>query len=148
MRLFDFLFKKKDTSFVGIRYCATGVFGYSFKNGEMKVFNISSQVLPNPDIYMNGFNQELVHKHYDGSLTMVPGVRRTIVDRLGKLQGYYEYVALNEYRIVVGSVMASVKSSENGWKVFNGTKQLAHIHRIPEREIHRFEADMIWKQLF
>ena len=141
MRFFDLPFGKKETTYVGIRCHATGVFGYSFRNGEKEVFTISSLVLLNPDVYMRGFNKEFVHKHYDEQMTLVPGVRRTIVDQQGKMQCYYEYVKMNEYRIITNGVVASVKVLENGWKIYQGKIHVADILRIPKMERIRFEEN-------
>ena len=55
MSLFDFLIRKKDTEYIGIRYQATGVFGYSVREGKTEILNISSLVLPKPDIYHNTY---------------------------------------------------------------------------------------------
>lgn len=141
MSLLGSLFQKKNTTFVGTRYCATGVFGYSFRKGEDEVFCITSPVLPNPDIYLNGFHQELIHRHYDGELTLIPGVRRIFVDASGELQGYYEYKSLSEYRIGAGNMTASVKTSDNGWLVFDGANHLANIERITPNNLQRYEEN-------
>ena len=141
MKLFNFFFKRNGL-YVGVRYSATGVFGYSYRNKKKKeVFNINCLVAPNPNIYMYGFDKELIHKQYDGQITLLPGLRRNIVDKSGETCGYYEYTNLNKFRIVVAGVSATVKVVDNGWAVFKGRKKIANIRRISKEKMIRYEEN-------
>lgn len=123
----------------GIRYHATGVFGYSFRQGEIELSRISNSVLPNPDIYLFGYMQEsLVHKHYDSNLTRIPGVRRTVVDKIGNVCGYYEYISQNTYRIVVNNESLHVFVYEDHWEIYTDIVLVATIYQIPENQRVRF----------
>ncbi len=141
MDFISLLFKKKEVTYVAIRYNATGVYGYSFRNREKEVFKISCVVSPNPDVYMCGFNKELVHKNLDEQMTLIPGIRRTIVDQYGKIQCYFEFVKMNEYHIITKRVAASVKVLENGWEIYQGETRVANILRIPKMKRTRFEEN-------
>ena len=141
MRFFNLPFFKRETTYVGIMYHTTGMSGYSFRSGEKELFRITSPVLPNPSVYMCGFHQILVHEHYDNQLTLVPGLKRTIANQNGNVQGYYEYVKIDESRIITKSVVASVKAYENSWIIYQGNTQVAKILRIPQGERIRFEEN-------
>lgn len=127
-------------SYKAIRYCATGVFGYLFEKDNNEVFKISSLVLPNPDIHLSGFDKELIHKHFDREITLLPGVRRKVVDRFEQIDGYYEFVSEKEFHIVVNNLKASVVVSENGWLVFDEKKKLAEVRIIPNSERQKFTS--------
>lgn len=128
----------KDVVYTAVRYYATGVFGYLIRDGETDICSINSSVMLNPDICIRGFEKNYVHKHYDGQITLAPGVRRTVADEFGNVQGYYEYVSLNEFWIIAGNSMVSVKVSENDWTVYSEGRQVAEIRRLPEKERTRF----------
>lgn len=139
MALFDLRFKKKTaTNYIALQYSTTGMFGYSLRDGQQEVLRISCMPMPNPDIYISGFNKELKHEHYNREMTLVPGVRRNFVDRLGNTQAYYKYISLNEFCIVAGSVRALVKGTELGWDIYDEKKQIANIRRISRNESRRF----------
>ena len=76
--------------YVGIRYNATGVSGYSFRKDGTEVFRVSCPVMPKPDILLSGFGKTLWHRNYDGQITLCPGVRRNVTDESGSVRGYYE----------------------------------------------------------
>lgn len=133
MRILNF-FQKKDAVYTGIRYTATGIFGYTYRDRENReVFHITCPVMPNPDISMNGFHQELVHRRFNGQITLFPGVRREVTDKTGKLLGYYELVNGYTFRIEA-DVSASVKMLRHGWEVYEGPKAVARILRIPQED--------------
>lgn len=89
---------------------------------------------------MNGFHQELVHRHFNGQITLFPGVRREVTDKTGKLLGYYEFV--NGYTFCIDAgVSASVKMLRHGWEVYEGQKAVARILRIPQEERLQYEEN-------
>ena len=139
MNLLDMVSEKKGRTYAAIRYSVTGVDGYIFKKGDAEVFQILHLVMPHADILMRGCGKVLNHKNYDADITLLPGVRRTVVDELGKPQGYFMYVSFKEFRIGVGSMVFSVKISANGWEVFDGAKRLANIYKIPAAEMRELK---------
>lgn len=135
------IMKKIVKQYIGIKYNATGIFGYSFREGGTELFHISCPALPNPDIALAGFQKKLWHRNYDGQITLAPGVRRNVVDESGKMQGYYRYVGINEFDIVIEKATARVRAFEDGWSVFIETTPVAEILRLTESERNRFEEN-------
>lgn len=127
-----------EEQYVGIRYNATGVFGYSFRKGGTEVFRASCPVLPKPDILLSGFGEALWHRNYDRRITLCPGARRDVTDESGSVRGYYEIVELGEFVIVTESARARVRASEAGWQIFAGGDLTAELLRLPENERVRF----------
>ena len=93
--------------------------------------------MPNPDITMSGFRQKLIHRHYNGQLTIFTGVRRSVTDPSGKPCGLYECVDWNVFRIDAGA-SATVKVFRHSWEIYEGPKMVARILRIPQEERVRF----------
>lgn len=161
MGVFDFLFRKKAVSipgtreinaintdipegkgcYTGYRYTATGVFGYSFRQGTTEVFSMSSSVMPNPDVCLTGFGKRLVHKHYNSAITYVPGIRRNVVDGAGNLQAFFEFESFCSFRMTAEDISASVRILSTGWIVYVGTEPVAEIQRISESQRVRFSEN-------
>lgn len=139
--LIPHFFRKKYEQYTGIRFSATGIFGYTYRNHKNEeVFHILCPVMPNPDISMNGFHQELVHRNFNGQITLFPGVRREITDKSGNLWGYYEFV--NGYEFRMGSdIRASVRVTEYGWEVHDDFGKIAEVRRIPGEKRTRYEEN-------
>ena len=127
--------------YVGIRYNATGVSGYSFRKDGTEVFRVSCPVMPKPDILLSGFGKTLWHRNYDGQITLCPGVRRNVTDESGSVRGYYEIARLGEFFIVTESARAFVRASEAGWHIFTGGRLTAELLRLPENERTRFSEN-------
>lgn len=136
MGILDF-FRKKSEQYVGIRYSATGVFGYSFcsKNGE--AFHVMCPVVPNPDIYLSGFRQKLIHSRFNGQLTLFPGVRRDVTDESGRICGSYIFLSPYEF-CITAEACATVRLVDGGWEVWEEAKKTADIRRIPQERRTRF----------
>jgi len=117
--------------YFGIQYSATGIWGYSFRDGDNEVVHLSSLVLLRPDIHISGFGKELCHKNYDSEMTLFPGVRRNILSG-GQIEGYYEYVSVNEILISAANEILKVNPFKNRWHIFNDSKMLAKIERKKE----------------
>ncbi len=141
MRFINSFFKKEEIEYLGYIYTATGVFGHSFKCGVSKVFSIESMIMPNPTFHIIGFNQELLHKNFDGEITLIPGVSRKIEDKFGNLHGCYEYVNATEYIIRTKNKSVSVKVTENGWQVYKEKELIASIDIIPLAERNKFQEN-------
>ncbi|MBR2942707.1 MAG: hypothetical protein IKB82_04840 [Clostridia bacterium] len=124
--------------FTGIQYSATGVFGYSFRQNEKEVLRIDSAVLPNPDIHLQGFGAKLVHRAFDASITILPGMRRVLEDEHGSVQGFYEYFDVNVYRIAVKGAEAYVYVRADFWEVTVDMEAAARISRVPQALRTRF----------
>ena len=141
MKFLNSIFKKEEIEYLGYIYTATGIFGHSFKHGDSKVFSINSMVTSNPTLYLNGFDQELLHKNFDGEITLIPGVCRKIEDKFGDLHGCYEYINATEYVIRVKNKSVLVKVTENGWHVYINKKILASVNIIPSVERNKFQEN-------
>ena len=141
MSSLNFIFNNEGVTFFGYLYSATGVFGHSFRLNEKEVFSISGFVAPNLTFILHSPNEKLLHKDYDGEITLAPGGRRMIEDESGKPNGYYEYVDIDEYNIVLKKLLFFVKVLENSWKVYRCGKLLASIDKIPLVERIRFQEN-------
>ncbi len=132
---------------IGIRYSATGVFGQSFFRDGIEVFSVAGDVLPMPNIYMNGFGLELICRSVDGEITLVPGVRREILDSNNQIYGYYEYISMGEFYIRRGTYTLKVFVYEWGWRVCFGDEEWAIVMRMNQEERVRYEEDGFDKEL-
>ena len=125
----------------GIRYSATGIFGYSIREGETQRFDINCPVLPHPDIQLAGFHRTLWQRDYDAQLTLGPGVRRVISNRFGRADGYYEYTGPDTFDLVSKRGRAHVKAKKDGWLVFWKGATAAEILLLAKGQGRRFEEN-------
>lgn len=127
--------------YIGIKYDATGVWGYSYRVGHDPVASIGALFVPNPDIFVSGYGYKLCHKKYDYDMTLAQGVRRVFVDDGDNDIGYYEYDNTGKFIIVGGNKTLVVKTFIDEWKIYDDQKLVAVISRIDEENIVRFEED-------
>ena len=126
---------------IGIQYCTTGAFGYSFREDGTEWCNIGCLSLLNPDISVSGSGQELWHRDYDRDMTLVPGVRRNFIDQSGYVRGYYTYTGQNKFDITTENELAHVEGNDHGWRVFKAGKLVALVHHLPQSERTQFEEN-------
>lgn len=129
--------------FIGIQYMATGIFGYSFWEGKTEVVNISMQVLPRPDIDVDGFGKKLRHRHYDREMTLCPGARRDVIDVNGLVEGYFEYVDLDRFLIVTGQTRVRVHVWKDRWGIYQNSDLVAEVILLDVSERVRFAENGI-----
>ena len=139
--------KKVCREFKGYQYDATGVFGYSFRENNKEVVNLSMTVAPEPDIYIEASGEKFCHEKYHGDITIFPGLKRTVVNRKTDEEIYYEVTRDLNYFIHSNKGKLFVKQSVTNWEIYtyyaegnnSVTMRVAEINRTNPLSAEKFE---------
>jgi len=118
--------------YTGLCCSATGVYYHSFRKDNGEVFSVKSMVVPKPDVTLEGFGKSLLCKSVDYQITLVPGVRRYIMDNDNICYGFYEFADFDHICAQIGEKRISILPNETGWSFSINSENDARINRIPE----------------
>ena len=114
------------TSLIGYRYDTTGVFGYEFYRGDVKICSVSSLVVPSPPVMIHGNGVDWISDSKMG--TILPGLACTVVDQSnGKQVFKMVYVGAGQFRI---NDLISVFCGDGKYTFYSDQTVIAIISRV------------------
>ena len=118
--------------YTGYCFSTTGAFGHIFRWEGHDVLRAMSMVLPEPEIAISGFGQNIVYESKQKYNTLIPGVRRRFKTEDGEELAYYRFEDYDEFSLVCPGAKARVIRDGDQWRVYQEDTLVAHISIIPE----------------